>query len=295
MNREPRPDFVIIGAMKCATSTLHVQLAAQPGFFMSTPKEPNYFSDDSVFAQGSTWYRSLFADAAEADLRGESSTHYTKIPQHADTTSRLKAELGENPPKLIYVMRHPVDRLISHYIHEWTQGIVSEGINEALDSHPEMVNFSCYAMQLAPWIEAFGKDAILPVFADNLRANPQATLERVCTFLGYEGSPIWNEGKGDQNVSAVRMRKSAARDFAAIPVLRWLRRALVPESWRTKVKSRWVMTERPELNEASQAKLEQKFDQDLMQLGTWFGMDLNCSNWKSKAKDAQPQWVSEQA
>ncbi|PCJ55623.1 MAG: sulfotransferase [Planctomycetota bacterium] len=293
MNPPPRPDFVIIGAMKCATSTLHVQLAAQPGFFMSTPKEPNYFSDDEVFAQGSTWYGSLFAEAKEGDIRGESSTHYTKLPVHAETIARLQEELDGAPVKLIYMMRHPVDRLVSHFIHEWTQGVVSDKIDVALDQHPEMLAYSCYAMQLKPWVDAFGKEAILPLFADGLRAHPQRTLQRVCDFLSYEGTPKWNDSQGDQNVSAVRMRKSSARDLASIPALRWLRRTLVPKSWRTKVKSRWVMTERPELSAASLSKVEQKFDQDLTQLEAWFGFELNCANWKSVTAETEPQWVKE--
>ena len=61
----PLPDFVIIGAMKCGTSTLAAQLGAQDGVFMTTPKEPNFFSDDAVFAQGLPWYESLFEAAAE--------------------------------------------------------------------------------------------------------------------------------------------------------------------------------------------------------------------------------------
>jgi hypothetical protein len=55
-----RPDFIIMGAMKSATSTLHTQLAMQPGIFMSTPKEPNYFSDDAEFSRGEQWYADLF-------------------------------------------------------------------------------------------------------------------------------------------------------------------------------------------------------------------------------------------
>ena len=57
------PHFLVIGAMKSATSTLHNQLAAQPGIFMSTPKEPNFFSDDTVYAQGLAWYHGLFSGA----------------------------------------------------------------------------------------------------------------------------------------------------------------------------------------------------------------------------------------
>ena len=50
-----RPEFLIIGAMKSGTTTLQVQLASQPGIFMTTPKEPNFFSDDDVFARGMAW------------------------------------------------------------------------------------------------------------------------------------------------------------------------------------------------------------------------------------------------
>src|SRR5271167_2267183 len=99
-----RPDFVVIGAMKSATTTLHEQLARQPGFFMSRPKEPSFFSDDRVHARGWAWYSSLFRLAKPRDLRGESSTHYTKLPTHPRTVERMVRHLPRL--KLIYVMRH---------------------------------------------------------------------------------------------------------------------------------------------------------------------------------------------
>ena len=58
------PDYIVIGAMKCGTTTLAAQLGAQSGLFMTTPKEPNYFSDDDVFARGPDWYSALFDAAA---------------------------------------------------------------------------------------------------------------------------------------------------------------------------------------------------------------------------------------
>ena len=57
------PDYIIIGAMKCGTSTLAAQLGMQDGMFMTTPKEPNFFSDDPIFDNGMDWYRALFTDA----------------------------------------------------------------------------------------------------------------------------------------------------------------------------------------------------------------------------------------
>src|SRR5271155_5494150 len=97
-----RPDFIVIGAMKSATTTLHEQLARQPGFCMSRPKEPNFFSDDRMFARGWAWYGSLFQAAKPTDLCGESSTHYTKLPSYPWTVERMKRDLPHL--KLIYLM-----------------------------------------------------------------------------------------------------------------------------------------------------------------------------------------------
>ena len=70
------PDFIIIGAMKCATSTLHDQLAEQPGFVMSEPKEPNFFSDEENWAKGLGWYSGLFA---AAELRFGSGDNQKRV------------------------------------------------------------------------------------------------------------------------------------------------------------------------------------------------------------------------
>ena len=85
------PDYMIIGAMKCGTTSLAAQLGTQDGLFMTDPKEPYYFSDDPVFAQGPDWYAGLFADAAPGDLTGEATTHYTKRPDYPDTIARIQA------------------------------------------------------------------------------------------------------------------------------------------------------------------------------------------------------------
>ena len=205
------PHFLVIGAMKSATSTLHNQLAAQPGILMSTPKEPNFFSDDAVYAQGLAWYHGLFSEAAETDLCGESSTHYTKLPDYPHTIERLQEAVQS--PRLIYVMRDPIDRLISHYIHQWSEGIISCDINQAIDRYPELINYSCYGMQIKPYLEAFGKDAVLPVFFDALKSAPDQTLVKVGEFIGCQTPLSWVHDLGPDNVSQRRVRKFTGYDF----------------------------------------------------------------------------------
>jgi hypothetical protein len=285
-----KPDFIIIGAMKCATTTLHDQLAAQAGTFMSTPKEPNFFSDESEWKRGLDWYFGLFAGASEGDLCGESSTHYTKLPTHARTIDRIAEHVPD--AKFIYVMRHPIDRLISHYIHEWTQRVIEEPLSRAIDAHPELVQYGQYAMQLRPYIERFGRERVLPVFFDHLNAHSQAELERVCRFIGYDAQPTWRE-LPPSNVSGERMRKSKLRDVLVdLPVLSTIRRRLVPQALRDRVKQLWMMKDRPQLEERDRRRLVAMFDPDLAELGRALGIDLRCENFVEQTRDVPHAFVA---
>jgi len=284
------PDFIIIGAMKCATSTLHVQLAEQPGFFMTEPKEPNFFSDNEIWDRGLEWYEALYANAGDNDLCGESSTHYTKLPTYPDTVRRIADHTGA-ATRFIYVMRHPVDRLISHYVHEWSEGVISVPIDEAIDKHPELVSYGSYGEQLKPYLETFGRERLLPVFFDRLVCCPQEELERICSFIGYRGTPTWNEGTKEQNVSSQRLRSTRSLEFLKrLPGSEFFRRRLLPESIREGIKGYWKMERPPALSEASRSRLIDIFDSDLAILSEWLGIDVDCGNFKSVGRETAPTW-----
>ncbi len=263
------PDFIIVGAMKCGTSTLAAQLDAQPGIFMTTPKEPNFFSDDDVFTKGASWYEDLFVDAAEGDIKGEASTHYTKQPLLPDALPRMRQMLDN--PKIIYLIRDPVARAISHYIHEWTMGVMSADVEEAFAAHPELVSYGRYAEQISPYVDAFGAENVLILNLETMKADPQKTLTRVCDFLGYAQRPVWSEERAQMNVSAERIRKFPLHWLVfGNPVAAALRRALVPQSIRDRLKKKRQMQKRPELSDALKAELEQSFARDFDHLMTLF-------------------------
>jgi hypothetical protein len=288
---DSRPDFVIIGAMKSATTTLHEQLARQAGIFMSRPKEPNFFSDDDVYARGLGWYCSLFDDAREAEVRGESSTHYTKLPTYPRTVERIARAFPR--VKLIYLMRHPIDRLVSHYVHERSVETVSVGIDEAIEAHPELIEYGLYSKQLRPYLDAYGPASILPVFFGRLVIQPQEELERICRFIGHRGRPRWDTSLGPQNVSSERLRKSALREvLVQAPVLTTLRRHLVPKPWREPIKAIWrIKDERPQLAPKVWERLADRFDPDLAKLGSWLGLDLSCANFSEKTESHVYEWA----
>ena len=285
------PDFMIIGAMKSATTTLQDQLVQQPGIFMCDPKEPNFFSDYSEYSKGMDWYLNLFESAPVSTLLGEASTHYTKLPTYPETVARIKQHCPNT--QFIYVMRHPIDRLISHYIHEWSMGVYKCDINEAIDIYPELIAYSSYAMQLTPYIESFGKEKVLPVFFDRLIKCSQAELEHVCQFIGYQQSPVWYESLKAKNVSNKRIKKFPLYSLLIeSSVAKMLRRNLIPQSLRNLVKSKLRMQQRPVISDDNIKKLEAIFNKDLAILSTWLGIEINCQNFKEINLSRHLEWVN---
>ena len=287
-----RPDFVVIGAMKCGTSTLHDQLGANPGLFMSDPKEPNFFSDDDVFARGFDWYEALFTGAADDQLCGESSTHYTKSPTLPHAAERLAERLPD--ARLIYVVRDPVQRLVSHYIHEWTEKTVRGSIDDAVAGTNRFIDYSRYAYQLEPYLERFGADRVKLVFFERMTRDPQRELERIGAFLGRPGL-VWDASRGARNVSRERLRRSPVRDrIVASPLLTRLRRQLVPKSVRERIRGLWQMEARPELSAAARAHVTGVLDRDLARLGGWLGANaLSCASYGDFVEDCRGDWTEE--
>ena len=253
------PDFLIVGAMKCGTTTLAVQLAAQEGVFITTPKEPNFFSDDEIWAKGEGWYRSLFASASPGDLKGEASTHYTKRPIYPLALERMASLL--HAPRIIYMIRNPVERAVSHYIHEWSQGEMGDDPEAAFRTYPELVAYGQYGMQIAPYIEQFGAESVLLTSLEQVKADGPGELERIGVFLGR--ALFWRDDLGPQNVSAERTRKLP---FQALlvdnRVATSLRRTLVPKSLRTRIREGRRMVKRPDLPATLREAIERDFAQD---------------------------------
>lgn len=261
------PDFIVVGAMKCGTTTLAVQLAHQDGLFMTTPKEPNFFSDEEVWCQGLAWYHSLFATADPGDLKGEASTHYTKLPTHPNTIERIADVLDR--PQIIYMIRNPVERAISHYIHEWSQGNMGNDPVAAFLNHSEIVAYGQYGMQAAPYVERFGPQAVFLTSLEQLKADKQGELDRIGAFLGRP--LVWQGDIGTQNVSTARSRKLPLHGLVVDnPVATFLRRTLVPKAIRTRIREARRMTDRPQLPDTLRKTIEADFAHDRALLARLF-------------------------
>ncbi len=263
------PDFLIIGAMKCGTSTLQAQLADHSGIFMTTPKEPNFFSDDDIHARGTDWYEALFDAAAPGDLKGEASTHYTKLPTYPQCLERMAAVL--EAPKLIYMIRNPVARAVSHYVHEWTMGTVSTDLDHALDVHPELISYGCYGQQIAPFAQRFGAERIRVFSLEDMRRDPQRILDQVGAFLGVSEPLFWHEDHARMNAGAERIRRLPLHGLIFDnPLATWARRTLVPQGLRDRIKAGRQMAEAPKFSADSIRRLEAVFAKDHARLRELF-------------------------
>jgi hypothetical protein len=292
MKHRPRlPNFLIVGSMMSGTIKLHDQLARQPGIFMSEPKETNFFSDDARYECGVSFYDSLFEGAHGAALRGESSTHYTQLPTYPRTVRRIQSLLPD--VKIIYMMRHPVERLIAHYHHDVSLRLVQLSLDRAVERHPEIIDYGCYHMQLAPYFEAYGRNNVLPVFLERLQRDPQRELERVCAFLGYGGEPVWIPDSSWGSAESHGRLGNAARRARQAPIVALLSRVLVPAGVRDFIQGVLPRRKTPSLSEAALERVKVRFDYDLMQLGAELGVpSLRCDNFKSVVCAEPLRWCS---
>lgn len=180
------PDFFVIGAAKSGTTTLHQHLAARGDVFVTRPKEPDFFSSSETVDETMDWYRSLFADAGPDQLVGEMSTTYSRWP-HTDDAAALVHEHCPDA-RLVYVMRHPVDRAYSHYAHHMRLGVTAS-FEESLAADDIYVDCSRYEMQIQRWERFFDPSALLLVRFRSLVDDTEATLDRVAAHLGLPTAP----------------------------------------------------------------------------------------------------------
>jgi hypothetical protein len=181
------PTFFIIGAQKAGTSTLHRLLQQHPEAFMCDPKEPHFFSDQQQWKRGVEAYRALFAGAGTARAVGEASTTYAMYPHYSDVVARLTATVPE--PRLVYIIREPIARMRSAYLHALAGGSETRPIGVALRADPRYLLTSSYALQLEQWLARVPRQRILLLSLEQLRDAPDVVLPHLFDFLDLD--PGW--------------------------------------------------------------------------------------------------------
>jgi hypothetical protein len=208
------PTFLVIGAMKAGTTSLWAYLRAHPEVFMPAEKELDFFVAEKAWGRGLDWYRGLFAPGAAARARGEASTNYTKHPLFAGVAERIARVLPD--ARLVYLVRHPIERIRSHYAHAVAAGWERRPLGRALREEPQYLDVSRYAHQLTEYLRYFDRSQLLVVGAEQLRDDRAATLRRVLAFIGVDPT-VAPAGLEAEHHPTPRVRRPFAEALRRVP------------------------------------------------------------------------------
>jgi sulfotransferase family protein len=185
------PDVITIGAQKCGTTSLHRYLSAHPEVGVSKFKETRFFAvgGDPTRGEIGNWHRGLEWYCAQfpADRRVWVESFgglYTDYPRIDGVPERMRQVLPD--PRFLYVVRDPIDRLVSHYVHNYCDAIENRPFDEALrDLEGSLyVNRSLFFFQLEQYLKWFDRDRFLIIEHDALLHDRRATMAAIFRFLG---------------------------------------------------------------------------------------------------------------
>jgi hypothetical protein len=197
------PNFLVIGAPKAGTTSLYHYLRAHPEVFMSGTKELDFFIARKNWSRGLGWYEAQFADANGAQAVGEASPRYAVYPAYPDVPERISGLLPN--ARLVYVLRHPVERLISLYQHRFRGNTERRPFEKAVREDCIYLDGSRYALQIEQYLEHFPREQLLLVLSEQLRSERDRTLETVFRFVGVD--PEWRSPAvvAEHNVTAEKV------------------------------------------------------------------------------------------
>jgi hypothetical protein len=180
------PGLVIVGAMKSATTSLFQWLDEQPEVVMAHPKETRFFTDH--WSLGLSWYSAKFAEATPDQLLGEASQNYTNPRLSADAADRMARTIPQ--ARLIYIVRHPVDRLRSHYRHEVQRAREPRPLVDALREPGNLyAGQSSYFTCLRPYIDRFPREQIFVCRFEDLTRDPAPAWAELLRWLSLSERP----------------------------------------------------------------------------------------------------------
>lgn len=276
------PTFFIIGAAKAGTTSLHYYLEQHPEVQMSAVKETNFFAGP---ANGTPYptgrvdrledYEALFD--AEFPVRGEASPSYTNAPRRDGVPVRIKEAVPDG--RFVYLVRDPIDRVVSHFQMLVGNGRLQLSFHEALAGLDEadpysflLTSQSFYGHQLELYLEQFPPQRVLVLDQAKLRSCRDETLASAFEFLGVD-SGFRTEAFEAELLQGDERRRYPRR---LKPLLRAPARALPPGlrgRLRTTFERSFLSTvPKPEIEQAERDRLRELFAPDVARLRELTGL-----------------------
>ena len=223
------PNFMCIGAAKSGTTSLYDILRQHSDIFIPSFKEPHFFDIPSVYKNGISWYSKTYFDQVmnEACIGDFSPTYLFE----SQAPERIFNDLGENV-KFIIILRNPVERAYSHYLHSKRDEHEHMSFREALSSEKNRSNkqedylsylrFSyieqgMYSHMLNRYFSLFPKENFLIINFEKEFVNQRSELiDKIFNFLEINKEDIF--------IDILSNKASKARFV-------WLKRIMKKSGW----------------------------------------------------------------
>lgn len=267
---------MIIGAQKCGTTTLDAMLRTHPSVTGCTPKEPHFFSTCDDWQAEIARYEQSFAKSADS-LYFEASTSYTFYPHR---NLELWEDIYEYNPKtkFIYLVRPPIDRMTSSYMHNYERGYTDLEFEAALLEIPLLLDITRYASQIKPFIRRFGREQVHICFFEDLVRDPEAFVSTLSRFLGIHPDGFAHVGEMHSNKSVGGNKPHYKYDrFGAL--LRVVKR-FAPALWKKiATDPARAFHEKPVLSPSHQQVILNTLEPEIREVEVLTGRDL--SHWRA--------------
>lgn len=290
------PNFLILGAAKAGTTSLHHYLGQHPDVFMSLLKEPKYFAlkDEPLNFQGPSQfinhssvntfsaYCELF-DAVQNEMAiGETSPLYLYSEKAADGIRETLPDA-----KLIVILRNPVDRAFSSYTHLLREGFESLSFEQALEAEPQRIRDrwaplwyytakGFYGQQLQRYYDRFPREQLSVYLFEELCADPMAVVQDMFAYIGVDSS--FQPDLTKKNVSGVPKNATLQRLLTRDNPLKSIVKLLLPRQFRKNLSSqiqRKNLSEKPVMKPETRAQLLDLYRDDVLKLQILINRDLS--------------------
>ncbi len=253
------PNFLLIGAARCASTSLALVLDRHPEISVSSPKEPHFLAMEGLgrgisgegigsFAPENLLTRAqwlaCFGDGEKPCLV-DASASTMSYPDRAVANIREHCAVGV---KLIVMLRNPVERAFSTYQYCLSKGWDAGEFGEFLDKEPQRMAdnwqhlwlpryVSRYEERLQPFIDAFGRENIHVVITEEFAEDPQSVLDDLFAFMGLERMVVEKvERHNPSGVPRSALIRSLQTGIRSQPFLLRALKALIPATLRNRIK-----------------------------------------------------------
>lgn len=272
------PDFIIVGGMRCGSTTLYRLLDAHPDVHMATPKELHFF--DQEFSRGVDWYRQHFATARESQVCGEATPSYMYNREAVDRICRTSP--GST---CITILRHPAERAYSHYWMNRALGRETRDFSEALRQEEERarrgegwgryIGMSRYWQALSRLESLVGREALAVVILEEFQEDPNNAWSSLCEQLGIAVTQL--------DLAMASTPLNAFQLYRSMRLRRWTKR--LPKAARDAVgRVNRRNATYPPLTPEDRRVLWSHLDDDARRLEAWLGRPIH--HWHEPARSS---------